>query len=222
MKVQFVILITLASVVALGCYDDAPKKPGPLARASVEKPTLTSSAPTKSAPTKAPKAEPKPDAETALDDTEAPKAKAVQDTSRATAHEAPEVEFVESQAMHDPEPFLDTDDGVTLNRLLTAPSVEAREPVAASSLFGHHEEKIYAFMDVENSSAEDKVLTVFFIAPSGKATGGVELSIPADTPRWRTWAFTRHADEVGLWRVEVRSPSGALLGALPFEVAEGC
>jgi hypothetical protein len=63
---------------------------------------------------------------------------------------------------------------------------------------------------------------VFFVGPSGKVSGGVELDVPANVPRWRTWAFTRFADEVGLWRVEVRNPAGVLLGALPFEVAEGC
>ena len=65
-------------------------------------------------------------------------------------------------------------------------------------------------------------MTVFFVGPSGKVSGGAELDVPANVPRWRTWAYTRFADEVGLWRIEVRSAAGVLLGALPFEVTEGC
>ena len=120
------------------------------------------------------------------------------------------------------EPILHGDDSIVIHRLITAPEVEGREPLAASAVFGRHEEKIYAFLDVGNKSSEAKTVTVFFVGPSGKVSGGVELDVPANVPRWRTWAFTRFADEVGLWRVEVRNPAGVLLGALPFEVAEGC
>jgi hypothetical protein len=120
------------------------------------------------------------------------------------------------------EPTLQSDDGITIHRLITAPEVEGREPLAASSVFGHHEEKVYAFLDVSNESSEAKTVTVFFVGPSGKVSGGAELDVPANVPRWRTWAYTRFADEAGLWRIEVRSAAGVLLAALPFEVAEGC
>lgn len=203
MKTQFVILITFASVVGVGCKDEAPREEGPLARASTDQPTLTSSVP----------AAPQP--------RDAFPSSLVQDSPDVVPSEHEEPDFAEPE-VQDLEPVIETHDGVTLKRLITAPSVEAREPVAPTALFGDRDEKIYAFLDVENASPQEKVLEVFFIAPSGKVTGGVALSIPAETARWRTWAFTRHADEVGLWRVEVRGPTGALLGTLPFEVAEGC
>lgn len=120
------------------------------------------------------------------------------------------------------EPILQSDDSIVIHRLITAPEVNGREPLAASAVFGRHEEKVYAFLDVGNESSEAKTVTVFFVGPSGKVSGGVELDVPANVSRWRTWAFTRFADEVGLWRVEVRNPAGVLVGALPFEVAEGC
>ena len=47
---------------------------------------------------------------------------------------------------------------------------------------------------------------------------GVDLEVPASVPRWRTWAYTRHAKEPGPWRVEVRDSDGVLVGALPFVV----
>ncbi|MDH3623445.1 MAG: DUF2914 domain-containing protein [Myxococcales bacterium] len=120
------------------------------------------------------------------------------------------------------EPTLQSGDGISIHRLITASDIQGREPLSASSIFGDDEEKVYAFLELSNESPEGRTVTVFFIGPSGKISGGVELEVPANVPRWRTWAYTRFADELGLWRVEVRSSAGVLLGALPFEVAEGC
>ncbi|MGB5265978.1 MAG: DUF2914 domain-containing protein [Polyangiales bacterium] len=120
------------------------------------------------------------------------------------------------------EPELGSLDGLSIQRLVTAPEIERREPLAASSVFGVHDEKVYAFVEVRNDAEEDKTLRVHFIGPEGQVSGGIELRIPASTPRWRTWAYTRHATLPGLWRVEVRSEDGTLVGALPFEVEHGC
>ena len=118
-------------------------------------------------------------------------------------------------------PVLQEMDGLTIRRLITASEVEHREPVAASSVFGRHEERIYAFVEVSNESEDDKVLLVHFIGPDEQVSGGIELEIPPTVPRWRTWAHTKHAKKPGLWRVEIRSTDGTLLGALPFEVESG-
>ena len=74
------------------------------------------------------------------------------------------------------------------------------------------------FIDAANESTTDELLMVYFIGPDGAVSGGVELVIPASAPRWRTWAYTRHAQKPGLWRVEIRDGNGSLIGALPFEV----
>jgi hypothetical protein len=120
------------------------------------------------------------------------------------------------------EPELQSLDGLTIQRLVTAPEVERREPLGPSSVFGPHDERVYAFVEVSNESEEDKTLQVHFIGPEGQVSGGIELRIPASTPRWRTWAYTRNATKPGLWRVEIRSNDGTLVGALPFEVEHGC
>jgi hypothetical protein len=120
------------------------------------------------------------------------------------------------------EPTLASMDGLTIQRLVTASEVEHREPVAVSSVFGHHDEKVYAFVDVSNESEEDKTLSVHFIGPDGQVSGGIELRVPAAVPRWRTWAYTKHAKQPGSWHVEIRSADGSLLGAVPFEVGPGC
>ncbi|MEM7435721.1 MAG: DUF2914 domain-containing protein [Myxococcota bacterium] len=219
--IPFVMLLTVATMAFVGC-DKPSKEPGPLARASKETKTLASTKPNpipSAALAKPIDAAPKDD----------PKHKTTDfketETSLADAHPEPVEDgahAIDDEPEHfEPEPFLDGDDGLVVQRLMTAPSIEAREPVAPTSFFVH-EEKVVAFLDVANASEADKTLTVFFIAPSGKATGGVELSIPANKPRWRTWAYTEHTDEVGLWRVEVRSESGSLVAAVPFEVSGGC
>ncbi|MDH3728107.1 MAG: DUF2914 domain-containing protein [Myxococcales bacterium] len=204
-KPNVVILITITAF-ATGCETNASREPGPLERAASSERTLTSTL------TPAP-ATPEP---TPPKVTETEKS----DSSTPAEPKHAQASFEGGEPLY--EPTLQGDDGITIRRLITAPDIEGREPLAASPVFGHDEEKVYAFLDLSNTSEEPKTVTVFFVGPSGKVSGGVELEVPANVPRWRTWAYTRFADELGLWRVEVRSAAGVLLGALPFEVAEGC
>jgi hypothetical protein len=120
------------------------------------------------------------------------------------------------------EPELEASAGLTIQRLVTATGVDQREPVAPSAFFGQRDARIYAFVEASNESHEEETLTIHFIGPEGQVSGGIELRIPAEAPRWRTWAFTEHAKDPGLWRVEIRSSEGTLLGALPFEVDPDC
>ena len=118
------------------------------------------------------------------------------------------------------EPTIYDADGLTLRRFVTTSNIEAREPTAAGSLFFTTDERVYAFVEASNESSSPKTLLVYFLGPEGKVSGGVELEIPASVPRWRTWAYTRHARKPGAWRVEIRDENGTLFGALPFEIAE--
>ena len=182
----------LVLLTALGCNEATPLESDTIGRATSPNPMLTSTAP-HAAPTPVQKKKP----ERSVLDVEQP-------------------QVVEEERSFEPD--LQSVDGITIRRLITAPAVEHREPVAASAVFGRHEERVYAFIEVSNESTEDKVLLVHFIGPEGHVSGGIELDIPSAAPRWRTWAHTRHAKKPGLWRVEIRSPDGTLLGALPFEV----
>ncbi len=136
--------------------------------------------------------------------------------------EMPRVEAKPIETSPSFEPELDSLDGLSIQRLVTAPEVARREPLGPSSVFGPHDERVYAFVEVRNESEEDKTLLVHFIGPEGQVSGGIELRIPASTPRWRTWAYTRNATKPGPWRVEIRSDDGTLIAALPFEVENGC
>ncbi len=109
-------------------------------------------------------------------------------------------------------------EGVVLKRLKTTSEIEQREPVAEASTFAAGIGRVYAFMEVQNDTDEEQVLTTNFIGPQGEVRGGVEITIPPNVPRWRTWAYSSHVRSPGQWEVEVRSEEGALLGAVAFDV----
>jgi len=191
----------VALLVTAACSPAKPQKPESMDRDKPTQAMLTSTVPAV-APKPIEEKKPEPP---------------VADFVEATPAEAKPIETSPSF-----EPELETLDGLTIERLVTAPAVERREPLAASSVFGPHDERVYAFVEVRNDSEEDKTLLVHFIGPEGQVSGGIELRIPAATPRWRTWAYTRNATKPGLWRVEIRSDDGTLVGALPFEVEHSC
>ncbi len=193
-KSKVITPIMLVFLTAVGCNEATPSTSDAIERAAspTPTPTLTSTAPPASPkPVEAKQPEPSP----------------------LEAEKPPLTEQKRSLV-----PDLENMDGLTIRRLVTAPEIEHREPVAASSVFGRDEEQVYAFVEVSNESEDDATLLVHFIGPSGQVSGGIELNIPPAVPRWRTWARTRHAKQPGLWRVEIRSADGNLLGALPFEV----
>jgi len=197
MDTKRIIITSLAAVslTAFGCTEAELPKSEAIEQATSTEPTLTSTVAT---PTPAEEKKPEPPVE--------------------AAEAKPEVE---AQPVASSEPTLQSMEGLTIKRLVTAPAIEHREPVAASSVFGHHDETVYAFVDVSNESEEEKTLMVHFIGPDEQASGGIELRIPPKVPRWRTWAYNKHAKKPGLWRVEIRSVDGTVLGALPFEVEPG-
>lgn len=190
------ICATLTLLTAVGCQVSEPSASQAIEGAKSIEPTLTSAAPT--------------EIPNALADS--PTEEAIRDRVDPPAVEK-EPSFV---------PDLEDIDGLSIQRLVTAAKIEHREPLTASAVFGHHSEKVYAFVEASNASEQDKTLLVHFIGPDGQVSGGIELRIPAAAPRWRTWAFTRHAKTPGLWRVELRTADGSLLAALPFEVEPGC
>jgi len=201
-----VIPFVCALLFAGACGDSKPVKSSTIERAKPPQPLLTSTAPL---------AAPKP--------IEAAVAKPrVTESPKAALTEQIPLEDLPADEPKSFEPELDSFEGLTVQRLVTAPGVEHREPVAATSVFGHHDERIFAFVELSNETEEDKSVLVHFIGPDGGVSGGIELRVPANAPRWRTWAYTRNAKKPGLWRVELRSQDGTLVGSLPFEVEPGC
>ena len=202
---KHVAMLTLAlfAVAFSGCTDADPKESELIDKTTTQKPVFTSTTP---AP------EPVADEPDAVEDAE----------KAAEAVEAvDEIEPVKEPAMPSFDPVVETVDGLTIVRFVTTSEIAKREPVAPGTSFETDHERIYAFIEASNESTSEKRLMVHFIGPETTVSGGIELHIPASVPRWRTWAYTRHAKKPGLWRVEIRDLDGKLLGALPFEVVPG-
>jgi hypothetical protein len=192
-------LVTAGALIALGCTQAETPKSELAERAGSTEPTLTSTVPERPAEPIADKAD--------VIEVEADIVEKKADAAEEKKSEPPRFE-----------PELGSVDGLTIRRLVATSAIDAREPVFASSVFDRHEDKIYAFVEASNASELEETLVVHFIGPDGQASGGIELRIPPSVPRWRTWAYTKHAKAAGLWRIEIRNPDGALIAALPFEV----
>ncbi|AKF05170.1 DUF2914 domain-containing protein [Sandaracinus amylolyticus] len=108
-----------------------------------------------------------------------------------------------------------------VRRLVLTRGIEGREPIDELDALELDErlERVYAFLDVANDADEARALTITFEREGGdEVTGHVDLEVPARVGRWRTWAFTRHIDRAGTWRVVVRDDAGRELASHTFDV----
>jgi hypothetical protein len=63
------------------------------------------------------------------------------------------------------------------------------------------------------------LVRVVFQHESGHEVGLVELAVPAEKTRWRTWAQTEMIKATGKWTAIVRAADGAELGQQGFFVS---
>lgn len=137
-------------------------------------------------------------------------------SSTLTAPSRPSTESGSSSTSSTPE--LRSAEGVTLRRLALTRRIEGREPVSPTTTFSASGDLLYAFVEASSTADEARELVVSFFGPDHRHTGVVTLTIPADAPRWRTWAYTAHANEPGAWTAEVRTKDGALVGRQRFVI----
>lgn len=137
-------------------------------------------------------------------------------SSTLTAPSRPSTESGSSSTASTPE--LRSAEGVTLRRLALTRRIEGREPVTPGTTFAASSERLYAFVEASSTADEARELVVSFLGPDHRHTGVVTLTIPADAPRWRTWAYTAHANEPGAWTAEIRTKDGALVGRRRFVI----
>jgi hypothetical protein len=105
-----------------------------------------------------------------------------------------------------------------IKRLVVARGVKGREPVDALTEVAAGNDQLYAFIEVENRSVDDGSIVITF-EKSGTRTGNIELKVPANQDRWRTWGWTRGVRESGQWAVVVRSVGGRELARTAFQVS---
>jgi hypothetical protein len=104
-----------------------------------------------------------------------------------------------------------------VERLVVARGVEGREPRGLDTIFASNEERVFAFVEVDNPERAPGDLKVEFVGPDGRAQPPIDLAV-GQSPRWRTWAFTRRAHTPGTWRAVVRDDSGRVLASAQFDV----
>jgi hypothetical protein len=198
----------LGLLLALGCGDAEPNEAA--VRASSTSATSTPAY----APEQAPTTEHAPTTPTLPTAVVAP---SEVPSSTLTAPARPRVESSGSSATAST-PELRSAEGVTLRRLALTRRIEGREPVMPGTTFAASSERLYAFVEASSTSDEARELVVSFFGPDHRHTGVVTLTIPADAPRWRTWAYTAHANEPGAWTAEIRTKDGALVGRQRFVI----
>lgn len=109
---------------------------------------------------------------------------------------------------------------IRLRRLIVATGVASREPTGAADEFSLGESpRLYAFVEAVNETGEPVALAITFEPERGESVGHVSVDVPAHSPRFRTWAYTRHIYTRGRWEAVVRAPDGRVIGRRAFSVS---
>lgn len=104
-----------------------------------------------------------------------------------------------------------------IKRLVVTQAVEDREPVAVTHVVDS-ETPVIAFVEVASGSDEEQQVVVTFEHEAGEQVSPVNLSVPGNKPRWRTWGRTYNVNRDGRWTAVVRDSRGEELGRTEFTV----
>ncbi len=124
----------------------------------------------------------------------------------------------DAESLSPPAPELYSEGGLTLRRFALSRSVENREPIDPAFAFPNEEAPLFAFVDVANATDEERSVRVIFESPTGEQMGMVDLDVPSEAPRWRTWAYSRMITEPGEWEAVVETDDGDVIGRISFEI----
>jgi hypothetical protein len=108
---------------------------------------------------------------------------------------------------------------IGVKRLVLAHGVDGREPQGATTTFKTSDDRVYAFVEIENPTRAKSGINVVFEPPAGPALAEIPLEV-GDGARFRTWAFTRRAHEPGEWTVVVRDAKHRVLARQTFTVTK--
>lgn len=105
---------------------------------------------------------------------------------------------------------------LVVQRLVVASRVESREPTPLER--GKASEPVVAFLEMKNLAEDEAGVLVTFEHESGKKVGFIELGVPGNSPRYRTWGRTHNIRDAGKWTAIVSSRNGKELAREDFEV----
>jgi len=107
---------------------------------------------------------------------------------------------------------------LSVKRFVVASAIEDREPSTVESVeLGQL--PVFAFAELANGGDEEKVVITFEREGSSETVGHIELAVPAEMQRWRTWGKTNLISKPGRWSAVLRDGSGEELARTSFEVA---
>lgn len=107
---------------------------------------------------------------------------------------------------------------LSVRRLVVSTGIENREPVGAASRFELGNGRLFAFVEAVNDGEEEGELIVTFEADDGTEVGFITLDVPANAPRWRTWAWSQNITSAGSWTAVIRTADGDVLARERFEI----
>lgn len=137
-----------------------------------------------------------------------------------TPRETPRVAAAEPtpSVSHEITPRPRHDDGtLAVRRMTLTHGIEDHEPIDDASIFEESDERVVAFVEVENPTDTPRTLELTF-EQGERSTGHVSLTVPAHMPRYRTWGWTRGAHHSGEWTAVVRDEGGHTLSRESFEI----
>jgi hypothetical protein len=106
--------------------------------------------------------------------------------------------------------------GIRVKRLVVTQAVEDREPVEVQEV--SPSTPVIAFVEVVTDGREDQNVVVTFEHETGDRVGLVNLNVPGNKARWRTWGRTYDVNRDGRWTAVVRDSRGEELGRTAFTV----
>lgn len=109
-----------------------------------------------------------------------------------------------------------TKTGPSVKRLIMASDVKDREPIELGQ--AQSKQPVVAFVELNNASGAESSVVITFEHENGKKVGFIELNVPGESPRHRTWGRTRNIDESGIWTAVVRTKEGEELARQSFSV----
>ncbi len=140
-----------------------------------------------------------------------------QTTSPAVALSgAPKDAALKGAAVDDALPGAPAAGALKVKRLVVTTAIEEREPLPVTE-FKAGSELVYAFVELMNEGDEQGIVITF--ERVGKQVGHVELGVPANQTRWRTWGRTRNIKQPGDWEAVVRTKDGDELARTRFQVS---
>lgn len=105
-----------------------------------------------------------------------------------------------------------------VKRLVVTHAIEQREPVAVEAL--STAKQVVAFVELANAGADAGKVVITFEHEGQPSVGHIELEVPGDQPRWRTWGKTRMVKTAGEWEAVVSTADGTELAREKFVVGE--